>query len=416
MKNYIIITYLLLCTWPLYAQHDTKVDLSQRLAIGADLPDMPAMEVLNFEDGTVDLDDYRDKVVILDFWDTYCATCIELMPHVKEVQKTVGEKAQIFTVTWQSRETIEKFFANNRYLKEKNAYLPTIVSDKLLKGYFPHRGVPHTIFIYKGKVKAITQFDYIRPEYIDRLIQTGSLDIPVKDDFNTMTVIQEKGDLNLKGKVLVTGYQEGLTPKGGFPTVKDTTSGMYVTSITNFGKLDAFIMLFTEIAPTSFLWVPGRIEWHVQDPDTYAYKENTIGPTIWQTKYAICYQRFSQDTLPKREMARLAVADLSFFLGVNVTQEKKEKDVLIIQKTDRPRVGAVKPVSGARIEGADNLTFILDYSKKYPPAVDESGFMEVIDIPDYSSLATLNQHLLYYGLEAVLGRRTIDVMVIRETR
>lgn len=414
MKSYMIIIYILLGIMPLYAQQNKKVDLSKRLTIGSTVPDMPVMDILNFPSSTIDLDDYKDKVLILDFWDTYCSTCIELMPHVKEVQKTVGDKAQIITVTWQSKEVIDQFFKGNKYLKEHQAYLPTIIADSLLKSYFPHQGVPHTVFIYKGKVKAITYFDYIKPEYIEKLIAEDRLDIPVKDDFNTKSVIPDQENSNLKGKVLITGYQDGLEFKGGLPIEKDSVTGMFVTSMINTGILDAFTRLHAMISPSYYLWIPGRMEWYVKDQNDYQYKPNSIGPRIWDTKNAICYQRFSQDTVSKKEMAKLVMQDLVSFLGVSVTIEKKEKEVVVIRETTKSRAGIAKPEGDRRVEGMENLAFLMDFSKMYPPTLDESGFTEIIDVPDFSSLEKLNRQILYYGLEAVLAKRVIDVMVIRE--
>ncbi|QIH32841.1 TlpA disulfide reductase family protein [Sphingobacterium sp. DR205] len=414
MRKLIMTLGLLIAFQISFGQHNANVDLSNQLKISAAVPDMPAMEILNFSGTKVDLDDYKDKVLILDFWDTSCATCIQLMPHVKEVQKEVGDKAQIFAVTWQSKELITEFYKKNKYLKEKNAYLPTIVSDSLLKKYFPYQGVPHTVFIYMGKVKAITYPDYIKSKFIDELIANEKLDIPVKDDFNTKTVIHDSADANLKGKVLITGYRDDLQFKGGLPIEKDSVTGMYVTSLINTSIFNAFKRLYNFIDPPNFLWIPGRVEWNVKDPSMYEYQSNTIGPRIWDTKYAICYQRFSQDTLSKKEMAKLVMNDLVSFLGVSASIEKKEKDVIIIRKTDKSQENAVKPTDGRRVEGADNLAFLLDVSELYPPAFDESGFKEIIEIPDYSSLEKLNEQILYYGLEAVREKKVIEVMIIKE--
>ena len=43
-------------------------------------------------DGPVQkLRDFQGKVVILDFWATYCPPCIEEIPHLKELKKTYGD-------------------------------------------------------------------------------------------------------------------------------------------------------------------------------------------------------------------------------------------------------------------------------------------------------------------------------------
>jgi len=38
------------------------------------------------------LKDFQGKVVILDFWATYCPPCIEEIPHLKELQKKYGKE------------------------------------------------------------------------------------------------------------------------------------------------------------------------------------------------------------------------------------------------------------------------------------------------------------------------------------
>lgn len=44
-------------------------------------------------DGNVQkLKDFQGKVVILDFWATYCPPCIEEIPHLKELQKKYGKE------------------------------------------------------------------------------------------------------------------------------------------------------------------------------------------------------------------------------------------------------------------------------------------------------------------------------------
>ncbi|MGI8670095.1 MAG: TlpA disulfide reductase family protein [Aridibacter sp.] len=38
------------------------------------------------------LGEYKGKVVVLDFWATYCPPCIEEIPHLKELQAKYGDK------------------------------------------------------------------------------------------------------------------------------------------------------------------------------------------------------------------------------------------------------------------------------------------------------------------------------------
>jgi len=46
----------------------------------------------NQDGNTKKLKDFQGKVVILDFWATYCPPCIEEIPHLKELQKKYGKE------------------------------------------------------------------------------------------------------------------------------------------------------------------------------------------------------------------------------------------------------------------------------------------------------------------------------------
>lgn len=40
----------------------------------------------NFDGGSKNIGDFRGKVLVLDFWATYCPPCIDEIPHLRELQ------------------------------------------------------------------------------------------------------------------------------------------------------------------------------------------------------------------------------------------------------------------------------------------------------------------------------------------
>jgi thiol-disulfide isomerase/thioredoxin len=54
------------------------------------LKPVPEMSWTGFEGKIEKLKDHRGKVVILDFWATYCPPCIEEIPHLKALQAKYG--------------------------------------------------------------------------------------------------------------------------------------------------------------------------------------------------------------------------------------------------------------------------------------------------------------------------------------
>ena len=51
---------------------------------------LPEMTWTNFDGVVEKLKDHTGKVVILDFWATYCKPCLEAIPHLKKLQETYG--------------------------------------------------------------------------------------------------------------------------------------------------------------------------------------------------------------------------------------------------------------------------------------------------------------------------------------
>ncbi|NME36174.1 MULTISPECIES: TlpA disulfide reductase family protein [Fusobacterium] len=84
---------------------------------------------------THNLEEYKGKVVFLNFWATWCPPCRKEMPEIEELYKEYGEnkKDVIFLgVNNEKKENVVKF------LKENNYTFPTIFegSEKISRQYF----------------------------------------------------------------------------------------------------------------------------------------------------------------------------------------------------------------------------------------------------------------------------------------
>ncbi|TDQ77968.1 thiol-disulfide isomerase/thioredoxin [Sphingobacterium yanglingense] len=413
MRGYVMIC---LFVWLGVAQamgQSRSIDRSQQFFVGESIPEMVTMPIVNWEQSEIDLGRYKDRVVVLEFFDTYCATCIEGMPHLQQVQQQMGDKLLVLMVTWQSKEVIEKFYRDNRFLKENNVKLPTIVDDTLMRKYFPHQGVPHTVFLYQGKVQAVTYPDYVKKKFVDELYTTGKLSVPQKDDFKEGTKMFEE-EVGLIGSVRLTGYQESLEEKPGLTIERDSVSGVYKTYFYNVGILNAYKAILAYIKKPTFILTEQRILWKVKDPSKYRYQEGSGGSHIWLTQHGISYERRSKVVGDLSDQAKLVLNDLNSLLGLSVYWDTLEMDCLIVRKA-RKKVKSVDAVkTGKKIENIGILTFLMDYSGNYPPIIDESGYTGGLTIANYASIEELNLQLRYYGLEIITGRRPIEILVLEE--
>ncbi len=68
---------------------------SRPAGIGSAAPDFTV------QDGTrsVSLHDYKGKVVVLNFWATWCPPCVEEMPSLVDLQRRMGDRVTVLAVS-----------------------------------------------------------------------------------------------------------------------------------------------------------------------------------------------------------------------------------------------------------------------------------------------------------------------------
>ena len=113
--------------------------------------DQKKYEDLSFLDADkkqVNLDDYRGKLVLLNFWAAWCAPCKEEMPSLDSLQSNKNlNNLQIFPINvGQDNEKKAKDFFEELDIKTLNIYFDTTIT---LAKKFQLRGIPTTILINK---------------------------------------------------------------------------------------------------------------------------------------------------------------------------------------------------------------------------------------------------------------------------
>jgi len=147
---------------------------------------VPDIEFSTVDGNRIRLSDYRGKLVILDFWATWCAACIKNFGTLNTLQKDFDGKIQILLVnsrnTGDTKSKVKAFFekrAANGFTNE----LVIIVNDSIAEIYFPHRQLPHYVWIAPdGRVKAITDSKQVTVENIQVMLDNGSIALPTKKD------------------------------------------------------------------------------------------------------------------------------------------------------------------------------------------------------------------------------------------
>ncbi len=113
--------------------------------------DQKKYEDLSFLDSDkkqVNLDDYRGKLVLLNFWASWCAPCKEEMPSLDSLQSNKNlNNLQIFPINvGQDNKKKAKDFFEELDIQTLNIYFDTTIT---LAKKFQLRGIPTTILINK---------------------------------------------------------------------------------------------------------------------------------------------------------------------------------------------------------------------------------------------------------------------------
>ena len=94
----------------------------------------------------VNLDDHKDKIVMLNFWATWCAPCMAEMPHLQKIQNKYKDELLLIAVSVDEARDKSKI---KPYIKSRG-YDFTVVHDddrSIMTFYNPTMELPYNIIL-----------------------------------------------------------------------------------------------------------------------------------------------------------------------------------------------------------------------------------------------------------------------------
>lgn len=188
----------------------SSICYTQELSIGKEVPNYTFLETLNNNNRKISLQDMRGKIVIVEFWATWCSPCIPEMRKLDSLQKKYKDVLKVIAV---SNENIDRL---RKYVNSTSTEL-IIAADSTHREIFQYKVIPHSILIDQyGIVRAITDPRNINQQTIELLLRGGKIALELKNDFgveeNTATVDTIKTILNPDYQIYISGYDSKKRP------------------------------------------------------------------------------------------------------------------------------------------------------------------------------------------------------------
>jgi len=121
----------------------------------------PDFSLKDINGKTITLSDYRGKVVIIDFWDTWCPPCRRGIPAFIELYNDYKDKGLVIIGLAFGREGEQKV---KDFAKEYGMNYPVAVATRQVgEAYGPIRSIP-TAFIISKKGEAMKRYIGLRPK------------------------------------------------------------------------------------------------------------------------------------------------------------------------------------------------------------------------------------------------------------
>ncbi|MCT1526840.1 TlpA family protein disulfide reductase [Sphingobacterium hotanense] len=216
------------------------------------------LQVVNHPAGkdTITLNDYRGKkLIILDFWATWCGSCISAFPKVKSTENRFKEDLVVIPMTNQNGQTALPFLTTNESIKDLNIW--SAVNAKKLEEYFEIHTLPHYVWLSNGKLISFTTANALEESRMSGFLNEGKISWKEKIHLNKkepfIHSFRQKdftvNSFHYKGKLEGVGKSRGTLP------YSKQHKNYYFTNFTQRDVLEWFEKKLTADFPNKYVEV-----------------------------------------------------------------------------------------------------------------------------------------------------------------
>ncbi|MDE5538437.1 TlpA family protein disulfide reductase [Elizabethkingia meningoseptica] len=407
----------------------TSFAQNKPVKVGEPLPDnfwTTSFQVVNHPQTTFNFNSDKNKLILLDFWATWCSACLKKFPEMEELKKKFSDRINIIAVTDQNRATIEKFFASTNGQRYKDVF--SVVDDKILTRMFPHTAVPFIVWIKDGKIINTTDGGQVNEKTIAAVLknETSSLQTVIQIDRKRPLMLSENFELEklssiigyslfAKGRIRAIPFGSGFHRDGEI---------VYGRQFTNFSLMNIYrgisYELFREFGDK---FSDKRLINLVKNPEVIDFNTTTGGnfEKLYSVEYIVPKEE-AKNLYPR--MLRYVNENSSYVASI----EKKPVICLVLRRTSYidkmtskggESIGDVlKPPYQLRNVTLDYLLSALEATNIITslPVIDETGYQGKVDLKfsNFQDLKTIQKELSAYDLELVETDKELPMLVVKD--
>jgi thiol-disulfide isomerase/thioredoxin len=354
------------------------------------------------------LNELRGKVVIIEFWATYCAPCIPSLKHFDKLQAQFGDAVKFIAISEESREKIDGFMLKKGH---NNISFVTDLGHKL-NDMFYHHFIPHTVVIDQdGVVQAFCSPDEIDQFVIGKLINREPVTFTMKHEYQEASYTQSTGVLQNYDQPIIVNKPKNQTYKIEFSNHKEGYATEFVKeSSTEYKFVNCPLTLIYQIL---YDQKTSRVLLDVNDKSKYSFENHNL----------YCFELSVPDYLGKN-IQEVGLQQLESLFPLKSKIEARIQKVFSIQKSDLQ--GATNSVdSTGIIQKGLTIKDLMNYLESNPqlvgnlPIINESGLPDntILDLDWFQNYPdSIENRLRTLGLKGETKMADIACLVLFEPR